>query len=58
MTPDEYRAALDALGLTQGGARGCWVSMNAPHRWAYGERGVPPAQQFLRYDPANTRKRS
>lgn len=51
MTPDEYRTALEALGLTQtGGARLLGVDARTSRRWACGERDVPPpAQRFLRY---------
>jgi DNA-binding transcriptional regulator YiaG len=51
MTSDEFRAALDALGLTQGGAaRLLGVDERTSRRWANGERDVPPpAQRFLRY---------
>lgn len=51
MTPDEYREALEALGLTQvGGARLLGVDERTSRRWACGERDVPPpAQRFLRY---------
>jgi DNA-binding transcriptional regulator YiaG len=51
MTPDEYRNALNALGLTQGGgARLLGVDERTSRRWANGERDIsPPAQQFLRY---------
>jgi DNA-binding transcriptional regulator YiaG len=51
MTPDEYRAALDAIGLSQaGGARLLGVDERTSRRWACGERDVPPpAQRFLRY---------
>jgi DNA-binding transcriptional regulator YiaG len=51
MTPDEYRAALEALGLTQaGGARLLGVDERTSRRWACGEREIPPpAQRFLRY---------
>ena len=51
MTPDEYRAALEALGLTQGGgARLLGVDERTSRRWANGERDVPPpVQRFLRF---------
>ena len=51
MTSDEYRAALEALALTQGGgARLLGVDERTSRRWANGEREVPPpAQRFLRY---------
>lgn len=51
MTPDEYREALDQLGLTQGaGAKLLGVDERTSRRWACGERDIPPpAQHFLRY---------
>lgn len=51
MTPDEYREALEALGLTQGGgARLLGVDERTSRRWANGERDIPPpAERFLRY---------
>ena len=51
MTSDEYREALEALGLTQGGcARLLGVDERTSRRWANGERDVPPpVQRFLRY---------
>ena len=51
MTPDQYRAVLEALGLTQsGGARLLGVDERTSRRWANGERDIPPpAQRFLRY---------
>ena len=51
MTPDEYRNALVALGLTQGGcARLLGVDERTSRRWANGERDIPPpVQRFLRY---------
>lgn len=51
MTPDEYRTALDALGLSQaGGARLLGVDERTSRRWACGERDIPPpAQRFLRF---------
>lgn len=51
MTSDEYRATLEALGLTQGGgARLLGVDERTSRRWACGERDIPPpAQRFLRY---------
>jgi DNA-binding transcriptional regulator YiaG len=51
VTPDEYREALEALGLTQsGGARLLGVDERTSRRWACGERDIPPpAERFLRY---------
>ena len=51
MTPDEYREALDSLGLSQvGAAKLLGVDERTSRRWAIGERGIPPpAQRFLRY---------
>jgi DNA-binding transcriptional regulator YiaG len=51
MTPDEYRAAIEALGLSQvAAARLLGVDDRTSRRWASGERDVPPpAQRFLRY---------
>jgi DNA-binding transcriptional regulator YiaG len=51
MTPDEYREALEALGLTQGGgARLLGVDERTSRRWACGERDIPPpAHRFLRF---------
>jgi DNA-binding transcriptional regulator YiaG len=51
MTRDQYRAALDKLGLTQaGGAELLGVNLRTSERWANGDRKVdPPAARFLRY---------
>jgi DNA-binding transcriptional regulator YiaG len=51
VTPDEYREALERLGLTQGGgARLLGVDERTSRRWANGERDIPPpAQRFLRF---------
>jgi DNA-binding transcriptional regulator YiaG len=51
VTSDEYRAALETLGLTQGGgARLLGVDDRTSRRWACGERDIPPpAERFLRY---------
>lgn len=51
MTSDEYRDALEALGLTQGaGAKLLGVDDRTSRRWACGERDIPPpAERFLRY---------
>jgi DNA-binding transcriptional regulator YiaG len=51
MTPDEYRAAIERLGLSQiAAARLLGVDERTSRRWANGEREVPPpVQRFLRY---------
>lgn len=51
MTPDEYREAIDKLGLTQSSAaRMLGVDERTSRRWANGERDVPPpVQRFLRF---------
>jgi DNA-binding transcriptional regulator YiaG len=51
MTPDQYREAIDKLGLSQvAAARLLGVDARTSRRWATGERDVsPPAAQFLRY---------
>ncbi|QUS39591.1 hypothetical protein RPMA_12645 [Tardiphaga alba] len=51
MTPDEYREAIEKLGLSQVAAgRLLGVDERTSRRWAIGERDVPPpAQRFLRY---------
>lgn len=51
MTPDEYRAAIDKLGLSQvAAARLLGVDERTSRRWANGERDMPaPAVRFLRY---------
>lgn len=51
MTADQYRDALEALGLTQGAAAQLLgVDDRTSRRWACGERDVPPpAERFLRY---------
>lgn len=47
MTPTEYRAALDALGLKQTGKLGAdalfKVSQRTAQRWASGEAEIPEA---------------
>lgn len=51
MSPDEYRAAIERLGLSQvAAARLLGVDERTSRRWANGERDVPaPAVRFLRY---------
>jgi DNA-binding transcriptional regulator YiaG len=51
VTPDEYRAAIDKLGLSQvAAARLLGVDARTSRRWANGERDVPsPAVRFLQY---------
>jgi DNA-binding transcriptional regulator YiaG len=51
MTPDEYREAIERLGLSQvGAARLLGIDERTSRRWAIGERDVPaPAERFLRY---------
>lgn len=51
MTPDEYRSAIEKLGLSQvEAARLLGVDERTSRRWACGERDVsPPAVRFLRY---------
>jgi DNA-binding transcriptional regulator YiaG len=51
MTPDQYRAAIEQLGLTQvAAAKLLGVDERTSRRWATGERDVPaPAARFLRY---------
>jgi DNA-binding transcriptional regulator YiaG len=51
MTPDEYRQAIDRLGLSQiAAARLLGVDARTSRRWASGERDIPPpAVRFLRY---------
>lgn len=47
----EYRATLEALGLSQvGGAALLGVDARTSRRWAIGEREVPaPVERFLRF---------
>lgn len=48
MTRDDFRAALDRLGLTQtGAARVLGVDERTTRRWAAGERAVPPPVERL-----------
>lgn len=51
MTPDDYREAIEKLGLSQiAAARLLGVDERTSRRWANGERDVPaPAARFLRY---------
>jgi DNA-binding transcriptional regulator YiaG len=51
MTPDEYREAIESLGLSQiAAARLLGVDARTSRRWASGERDIPPpAVRFLRY---------
>lgn len=51
MTPDEYSAAIEALGLSQlAAAKLLGVDGRTSRRWVSGERDVPePAARFLRY---------
>jgi len=51
MTPDQYRAAIGRLGLSQvGAAKLLGVDPRTSRRWACGEREVPaPAERFLLY---------
>lgn len=48
MTPDEFRASLSRLRLTQAGA-GIPLGSDARtiRRWASGERGIPPTVVIL-----------
>ena len=51
MTPDEYRAAIGRLELSQvAAARLLGVDERTSRRWANGERDIPaPAVRFLQY---------
>jgi DNA-binding transcriptional regulator YiaG len=51
MTPDQYRTAIEKLGLSQtSAAKLLGVDERTSRRWANGERDVPaPAARFLRY---------
>jgi DNA-binding transcriptional regulator YiaG len=51
MTPDDYRDAIERLGLSQvAAARLLGVDARTSRRWAIGERDVPaPAARFLQY---------
>jgi DNA-binding transcriptional regulator YiaG len=50
MSPDDYRATLAALNLSQmGAAKLLGVDERTSRRWAIGERPVPePVSRFLR----------
>jgi transcriptional regulator with XRE-family HTH domain len=48
MTPEAFRAALAALGMSQARlARILEMDKTAPHRWATGLRPVPKAVELL-----------
>jgi DNA-binding transcriptional regulator YiaG len=51
VTPDEYRLAIEQLGLSQiAAARLLGVDERTSRRWANGERDIPPpAVRFLLY---------
>jgi DNA-binding transcriptional regulator YiaG len=51
MTPEEYRKAIEGLGLSQiAAARLLGVDARTSRRWASGDRDIPPpAVRFLRY---------
>lgn len=51
MTHDQYRAALEQLGLSQtAAAQLLGVDARTSRRWACDERDIPPpAARFLRY---------
>jgi DNA-binding transcriptional regulator YiaG len=51
MTPDEYRTAIEKLGLSRvAAAKLLGVDARTSRRWASGERDVSaPAQRFLQY---------
>ena len=51
MNPQQYRAAIETLGLSQvAAAKLLGVDERTSRRWACGERDVPPpAVRFLRY---------
>lgn len=49
MTSNQYRAALDALGLTQGGAaKFLGISLKTAHNYANGGAIPEPAAKLLR----------
>lgn len=48
MTPNQFRAALDRLKLSQlGAARLFRANDRTVRRWAIGERGIPPTVAIL-----------
>jgi DNA-binding transcriptional regulator YiaG len=51
VSPEEYRSALERLGLSQvAAAKLLGVDARTSRRWANGERDVPaPAVRFLQY---------
>lgn len=51
MTPEQYRTAIEQLGLSQvAAAKLLGVDERTSRRWARGERDVPPpAIRFLQY---------
>lgn len=51
MSPDQYRSAIERLGLSQvAAAKLLGVDARTSRRWANGERDVPaPAFRFLQY---------
>jgi DNA-binding transcriptional regulator YiaG len=51
MSPDQYREAIEKLGLSQiAAAHLLGVDARTSRRWASGERDIPPpAVRFLRY---------
>lgn len=51
MTSDQYRNAIETLGMSQvAAAKLLGVDARTSRRWASGERDVPaPAERFLRY---------
>jgi hypothetical protein len=51
VTPNQYKSAIDRLGLSQvGAARFLGVDDRTSRRWISGERDVPePVSRFLRY---------
>lgn len=48
MTPDDFRATLEAAGVTQAWlARILSAAPSTPHRWAVGARDVPQSVAIL-----------
>lgn len=48
MTANQYRAALDKLGLSQRGAGSLFeVDERTSRRWALGERTIPPCVSIV-----------